>query len=111
MPDVDLDPGRFRKELLRDRRLTVGRLDGRFTATDMDAAGESAEFDPSNTALQGAYTAMFSDYVRNTLKWESDLHYDTRGNVRPWTYDQNQYMDMTEPLRQTMGRNFMPAPP
>ena len=30
---------------------------------------------------------MFQDYVKNELKWESDLHYDTSGNVRPWTYD------------------------
>ena len=103
--NLRIDPARFRKELLRDKRLVVGRLDSRYTATDADAAGESQEFDPSNTALQGAYTAMFSDYVRNELKWESDIHYDTSGNVRPWTYDQNQYMDMTEPLRQTMARN------
>ena len=48
---------------------------------------------------------MFSDYVRNELKWESDIHYDSSGNVRPWNYDQNKYMDMTEPLRQTMARN------
>jgi carboxypeptidase C (cathepsin A) len=103
--NLRLDPGRFRKELLRDKRLTVGRLDSRFTATDVDAAGEVEEFDPANTALQGAYTALFSDYVKNDLKWETDLHYDTSGNVRPWTYDQNRYMDMTEPLRQTMARN------
>ena len=25
--------------------------------------------------------------------------------MRPWTYDQNRYMDMTEPLRSTMARN------
>jgi len=85
--NLRIDPGRFRKELLRDQRLVVGRLDTRYTATDVDAAGEQEEFDPSNTALQGAYTAMFSDYVRNDLKWESDLHYDTSGNVRPWTYE------------------------
>jgi len=103
--NLRIDPGRFRKELLRDKRLVVGRLDTRYTATDVDAAGENQEFDPSNTALQGAYTAMFSDYVRNELKWESDIHYDSSGNVRPWTYDQNKYMDMTEPLRQTMARN------
>ena len=48
------------------RRQTVGRLDSRFTATDVDAAGETEEFDPSNTALQGAYTALFSDYVRTS---------------------------------------------
>ena len=103
--NLRIEPGRFRKELLRDRRQTVGRLDSRFTATDVDAAGETEEFDPSNTALQGAYTALFSDYVKNDLKWETDLHYDTSGNVRPWTYDQNRYMDMTEPLRQTMAKN------
>ena len=103
--NLRLDPGRFRKELLRDKRLAIGRLDSRYTTTDLDAAGEQQEFDPSNTALQGAYTAMFMDYVRTELKWDSDLHYDSSGNVRPWTYDQNRYMDMTEPLRSTMARN------
>src|SRR3954463_16212089 len=103
--NLRIDPGRFRKELLRDKRLVVGRLDSRYTATDLDAAGEQTEFDPSNTALQGAYTAMFMDYVRNALKWESDLHYDSSGNVRPWTYVQNPYRDRPEPLRQTMAKN------
>ena len=96
---------RFRKELLRDRRLTIGRLDGRFTGLDLDAAGERQEFDPSNTALQGAYTALFQDYARHELKWSTDLRYPTTGNVRPWTFDENRYMDMTEALRATMTRN------
>jgi carboxypeptidase C (cathepsin A) len=34
---------RFVKELLRDERRTVGRLDSRFTGIDRDAAGESNE--------------------------------------------------------------------
>jgi carboxypeptidase C (cathepsin A) len=96
---------RFRKELLRDKRLALGRLDGRFTSMDLDAAGEREEFDISNQAIQGAYTSMFLDYIKNDLKWESDLHYPTSGNVRPWTYDQNRYMDMTDALRGTMTRN------
>ncbi len=103
--NLRIEPGRFRKELLRDQRLVVGRLDSRYTATDADAAGDRQEFDPSHTALQGAYTALFSDYVKNELKWESDIHYDAMANLRPWTYVQNAYMDMTEPLRQTMARN------
>jgi carboxypeptidase C (cathepsin A) len=96
---------RFRKELLRDKRLALGRLDGRFTSIDLDAAGEREEFDISNQAIQGPYTAMFQDYLKNDLKWESDLHYPSSGNVRPWTYDENRYMDMTEALRGTMTRN------
>ncbi len=103
--NLRVDASRFRKELLRDQRLTVGRLDSRFTALDADAAGERQEFDPSNTALSGPYVALFRDYVKNTLNWESDLSYPTSGNVRPWTYVQNSYMDMTEALRSTMSRN------
>ncbi len=103
--NLRLDAGRFRKELLRDRRLTIGRYDGRFTAIDADAAGERQEFDPSNTALSGAFVALFQDYVRNQLKWESDLHYLTSGNVRPWTYVQNRYMDETDSLRSAMAKN------
>jgi carboxypeptidase C (cathepsin A) len=105
--NLRVDPGRFRKELLRDRRLVVGRLDSRFTSVEGDAAGETDEFDLSNSALQGPYTALFQDYVKNDLKWESDLHYPTSGNVRPWNWDefQNQYMDMTEPLRSAMSHN------
>ena len=102
-----MSPGRFRKELIRDRRLTVGRLDGRFTDVDADAAGETQEFDPSNTALQGAYTALFNDYVRRELKWETDLPYHTSGNVRPWDYGdyQNRYLNLTDSLRSAMARN------
>jgi carboxypeptidase C (cathepsin A) len=103
--NLRVDSSRFRKELLRDKRLMIGRLDGRYTALDADAAGERQEFDPSNTALQGAYVAMFEDYVKNDLKWESDLHYPSSGNVRPWTYVQNGYMDKTDALRQTMAKN------
>jgi carboxypeptidase C (cathepsin A) len=105
--NLRIDPGRFRKELLRDRRLVVGRLDSRFTSVEGDAAGETDEFDLSNSALQGPYTALFQDYLKNELKWESDLHYPTSGNVRPWNWDefQNRYMDMTEPLRSAMSHN------
>jgi carboxypeptidase C (cathepsin A) len=103
--NLRVDSGRFRKELLRDRRLVVGRLDGRFTALDADAAGERQEFDPSNSALQGPYVALFQDYVKNALKWDTALHYPTSGNVRPWTYVQNRYMDMTDTLRLTMAKN------
>ena len=103
--NLRVEAGRFRKELLRDQRLVVGRLDSRFTALDADAAGERQEFDPSSTALTGPYIAGFRNYVKNTLKWESDLHYPTSGNVRPWIYVQNRYMDMTDALRQTMAKN------
>ena len=105
--NLRISPARFRKELLREQRLVVGRLDSRFTATDRDAAGERQEFDPSNTALQGAYTAVFNNYVRSELGWESADQYFTSGDVRPWDYGefQNRYLNLLEELRQTMARN------
>ena len=41
--NLRISPQRWFKELLRDHRLTVGRLDARFTGMDVDAAGERAE--------------------------------------------------------------------
>src|SRR5262249_54078496 len=67
---------RFIKELLRDQRVTVGRFDSRFKGRDLDAVGERAEYDPSYAAVQGSYTTAFNQYVRGTLKFESDLPYE-----------------------------------
>jgi len=105
--NLRISPARYRKELLRDQRLVVGRLDSRFTAIDRDAAGERQEFDPSNTALQGAYTSLFNEYVRTDLGWESEDQYFTSGNVRPWDYGDfaNGYLNLLEELRKTMARN------
>jgi carboxypeptidase C (cathepsin A) len=99
---------RFDKELLRDQRRTVGRLDGRFLGIDRDAAGESNEYDPSYAAIFGEYTAVLNDYVRRTLKFESDLPYEIlTGKVRPWSYDRNtnRYLDVAETLRSAMTQN------
>jgi len=70
---VDLD--RFRKELLRDQRLTIGRYDSRYTGVDADAAGENPDFDASDTAISGAFIATFSDYVARDLGYRTDMPY------------------------------------
>ena len=56
---------RFIKELLRDERLTVGRLDSRFTGYDRDASGEHSEFDPSINNIMGPYMAQFIEDASN----------------------------------------------
>ncbi len=73
--DLRVTPGRFRKELLRDQRLTLGRYDDRFTGMDVDAAGDSPEYDPSDTGMSGAFVAAFHDYLSRDLGYESDLAY------------------------------------
>jgi carboxypeptidase C (cathepsin A) len=99
---------RFDKELLRDQRRTVGRLDGRFTGIDEDAAGARPEYDPSLAAIVGPYTATFHDYVRGELKFESDLFYEyLTARVRPWNYEpyENRYLNVAETLRVAMTQN------
>jgi carboxypeptidase C (cathepsin A) len=44
--NLRVDPSRFRKELLRDERRTLGRYDGRFEGIDFDAVGERPSSDP-----------------------------------------------------------------
>lgn len=73
--DLRVPPGRFRKELLRDQRLTLGRYDDRFTGMDVDAAGEEPEFDPSDTGITGAFVAAFHDYLTHELGYQTELAY------------------------------------
>lgn len=99
---------RFVKELLRDKGLTIGRLDSRFTGIDRDAAGEFFEEDPSYTRVLGPYTAAFYDYVRRDLGYETDLPYEVLNmKVWPWSYAEyeNRYVNVAETLRQAMSAN------
>ena len=73
--NLRVDLSRFRKELLRDQRKTLGRFDSRFTGVDADAAGEDPEFDPSSTAITSAYLSSFHDYVVGELGYQTDLEY------------------------------------
>jgi len=74
--NLRVNPSRFRKELLRGERLTVGRYDGRFEGIDSDAAGENPESDASDTGIRGAFTAAFNDYLVRELHYTSEVQYN-----------------------------------
>jgi len=106
--DLRIEIQRFDKELMKSERRTVGRLDGRFTGIDADAAGEQPDYDPSLAAIVGPYTATLNEYVRGELKFESDLPYEfLTGRVRPWNYApyENRYVNVAETLRRAMTQN------
>jgi carboxypeptidase C (cathepsin A) len=98
--NLRISPFRWFKELKRDQRRTIGRLDSRFLGIDVDAAGERNEYDSSEASYEGAYAAAFQDYVRRDLKWESDMYYTISANVRPW--DQTGNTEVAEVLRSAM---------
>jgi len=106
--DLRVEIFRFTKELLRDQRRTVGRLDTRFLGIDRDSAGEHFSHDPSMSAIMGPYTATFNQYVRAELKFESDLPYEILNpKVWPWSFSdhENKYVDVSETLRSAMAMN------
>lgn len=79
---------RFFTELLRDRGLSVGRLDARFTAPEPDGGREQFSADSSYSHIQGPYTAALNQYVRDELGYENDLPYEIlSGPVNEaWSY-------------------------
>ena len=100
------------KELLRDERRTVGRLDSRFKGMDRDAAGEGYEHDPSMTAIMGPYTAALNHYVRTELEFQDDAEYEIlSGEVfRNWDWMREGtrgvgYVNVAEDLRGAMARD------
>lgn len=96
---------RFCKELRRDEKITVGRLDSRFTGFDRDAVGEMNEADPSYTAILGPYTSTLYDYLRSDLEFELDKPYEILISFgEKWRFEdsQNRYLNTAEDLRKAM---------
>ena len=116
--DLRVAPGRFYKELLRDRGLTIGRLDARYTGRDLDSAGETPDNDPSFYGIDGSYTAALNSYVRQDLKFSPERQYVTIGGVSEWDWDlpggENRYYKNVAPyigkaLRENSGLRVLVA--
>jgi len=73
--DLRVALSQFNAELQRSRGLVIGRYDSRFTGNTYDLLTENYEFDPSYTAVVGAFTAAFNGYVRDDLKFGQDKTY------------------------------------
>jgi carboxypeptidase C (cathepsin A) len=85
--NLRIEHQRFFTEVLRPRRQTVGRLDGRFTGWEPDAAGERLSADPSMNAIMGPYSAALNHYLRTELGYANDLPYEVlTSRVQPWSY-------------------------
>ncbi len=106
--NLRIEQERFCKELMRDQRRTVGRLDGRYLGIDHDAAGEKTEDDPSSYQVTGAFVGAFIDYVTRELGYSTDIPYRHSTDLwRNWDYKEfeNMYLQLQETLRKAMTRN------
>jgi len=100
----------FTKELLRDEKRTVGRIDSRFKGIDESAAGETPEFDPSIAAIRPPYTTTFNNYVRGELGYKTDVEYYILGEgiTSPWEWGPSSrtgFADTSDDLRQAFAKN------
>ncbi|MBI1189582.1 MAG: peptidase S10 [Tepidisphaera sp.] len=95
----------FAKELLRDEGRTVGRYDARYKGIDRDGVGDNPDYDPSYSAVQGAYTAAINAYLRDELKYESDDSYELLTGVWPWRFPENGFASTADQLRTAMTQN------
>ena len=109
--DLRVTPGRFYKELLRDRGLTVGRLDSRYTGRDYDNAGEEPDNDPSFYGIDASYTAAINSWSRETLGFKTDREYQSIGGIgRLWDWriggrDTNAYLNVAPYIGQALREN------
>ncbi|MEM9931451.1 MAG: carboxypeptidase, partial [Bacteroidota bacterium] len=95
----------FWKNLLRgaeDGDYTVGRLDSRYKCIDGMAAGDRPDYNSELTSWLHSFTPAINYYLREELKFKTDLQYNMFGPVYPW----DRSGDQTGPnLRKAMAMN------
>jgi len=94
--DLKLNAGETFQEMLRDEKMTVGRLDSRYKGINLDPMSMSSFTDPQSDAISPAYTSLFLDYFHGSLGVSKDLLYATSAGGRngfrwDWSHRGNQY--------------------
>ncbi|MBM7771848.1 carboxypeptidase C (cathepsin A) [Actinokineospora baliensis] len=100
---------RFFTELLRHRKQTTGRLDGRFTGWEADYGRERFSEDPAAAAIMGAYTAGINHYLHTELAYPNDLPYEVLSLEvnRSWSFKEfeNAHVTVADRLAAAMRTN------
>ena len=101
--NLDVPTSFFWKELLRDEsEMTIGRLDSRYTGIDKKVSGSRPDYNSELKHWNHVFTPTINYYIKNHLKFETDLKYNMFGPVRPWDRRNN---NTRENLRQAMAQN------
>jgi len=107
--DLRIHIMRFCKELLRDQKRTVGRLDSRYVGIDRPGASTSLEADPSGDATRGVAASALNGYLRGELGFESEDIYNilSLDVWKEWDYEdfKGRYVDTSENFRELLSRS------
>lgn len=98
---------RFCRELLRDERRSIGRLDARFRGIEPDKIDDMPEYDPSMIAIRPAYTTMLNSYAVSDLGVETHMPYRMMHHFseRKWQWENGTLPHTGEFLRSAMAKN------
>lgn len=107
--NLRVDPGVYRKKLMLEDSLSLGRFDGRYSVKEANLTPNYASFDPSaERGPFGPYSMLIKDYLTNYLNIQTPLKYEilTR-KVWPWKWDEaeNKYLNTAPKLADAMHKN------
>jgi carboxypeptidase C (cathepsin A) len=93
----------FWKELLRDKSgQTIGRLDSRYLGMDRADAGDGPDYNAELSSWLHSFTPAMNYYIREYLKFKTDLKYNMFGDVGEWNNEKDNTRDN---LRLAMAQN------
>ena len=93
----------FWKELMREEGgYTIGRLDSRYLGIDSKTSGDSPDYNAELTSWLHSFTPAINHYLREELKFKTDIKYNMFGPVHPWDRSDD---NTGENLRQAMAQN------
>jgi carboxypeptidase C (cathepsin A) len=90
----------FFRELLRDKAMVVGRLDTRFTCSEIPRPPTDINADPSYAAVVGAFSTALHSHLLGTLKYVVDTKYEILFmNLEHWNFNApNRYVSTSPQL-------------
>jgi carboxypeptidase C (cathepsin A) len=111
-----VESARFRKELLREKGVTVGRLDSRYLGRDFDEAGEYPDNDPGGYAVDSAYVTAVNDHMTRALgiDWgqlytvfnrDALTKWDWHGKPAPGSFNWPGYVNVAPTLGRLLREN------
>ncbi len=100
--NLDVSTWLFWKELLRDKGLTIGRLDSRYLGIDRVESGSRPDYSAELTSWLHSFTPAINYYLREELGYKTDIKYNMFGPVHPWDNRDNK---VGEGLRRAMAAN------
>jgi carboxypeptidase C (cathepsin A) len=100
--NLDVPVSFFWKDLLREKGVTVGRLDSRYLGLDEKDAGTRPDYSAELTSWLHSFTPAINYYLQQELKFKTDIKYNMFGPVHPWDGTNNH---TGENLRLAMAEN------